>query len=58
MKLSGWDMSNEEKGNEKIVLPKKLQADMLQFFMRTSIPRKMIKEQEAKNSLSEKSDRS
>jgi len=50
---------NEEQ-QEKIVLPKQLQIEMLQFFLRTSIPRlaKQKQEQEAKSSLSEKSDRS
>ena len=44
---------------ERIVLPKQLQIDMLKFFLRTSIPRKMKQQQqEAENSLSEKSDRS
>ena len=31
----------EEKRNEKITLPKELQIRMLNFFMKTSIPRKM-----------------
>ena len=31
-------MENE---NKKITLPKKLQIEMLNFFMKTSIPRKM-----------------
>ena len=29
----------DEREPEKIVLPEKLQLDMLEFFMRTSIPR-------------------
>ena len=49
---------NEEK-QERIVLPKALQVEMLQFFLRTSIPRiAKEKQQYAKNSLSERSDRS
>jgi len=49
---------NEEK-QEKIVLPKQLQIEMLQFFLRTSIPR-IAKEKrlQAESSLSEKTDRS
>jgi len=43
---------------EKIVLPKDLQLEMLEFFLRTSIPRiKKEKQQEAKNFLSENSDK-
>jgi len=34
----------ENDNNKKIVLPKKLQIKMLNFFMKTSIPRK-IREQ-------------
>ena len=49
---------SEEK-QEKIVLPKQLQIEMLQFFLRTSIPRiAKEKQQQAESSLSEKSDRS
>jgi len=50
-------MSEEQQ--EKIVLPKQLQIEMLQFFLRTSIPRlAKEKHREAESSLSEKSDRS
>ena len=49
----------EEK--EKIILSEKLQQEMLEFFLKTSIPRKkkLIEEQEAARLLSEnqKSDR-
>jgi len=31
-------MGNE---NKKIILPKKLQVEMIKFFLKTSIPRKM-----------------
>ena len=31
----------KEKNTEKITLPKELQIEMLNFFLRTSIPRKM-----------------
>jgi len=52
----GEDVSEEKP--EKIVLPKDLQLEMLKFFLRTSIPRiKKEKQQEAKNSLSENSDK-
>ena len=45
--------------NEKITLPKELQKQMVEFFLKTSIPRKK-KEQEKIHILSEikKSDRS
>ena len=33
-----------EKERKKIVLPKELQIEMLKFFMKTSIPRKMRRE--------------
>jgi len=36
--LWGEEMEGEKK---KIVLPKELQIKMLQFFLKTSIPRKM-----------------
>ena len=52
---------NEEK-SEKILLPEKLQREMLEFFLKTSIPRKkkLKEEQEKARLLSEikKSDRS
>ena len=61
MKLMGWSMNEEQ---EKIVLPKELQKDMLQFFLRTSIPRKLKQERqkqqqqnEAENSQSENKNR-
>ena len=49
-------MGNEEKG---IVLPRKLQIEMLQFFLKTSIPRIKAEKKKAedKNPLSEISDR-
>jgi hypothetical protein len=40
-------MENER---EKIALPKELQIRMLEFFMRTSIPRKMREEREKRES--------
>jgi|GEM_PF-3061156 len=41
--------SSEEARNSdgKIVLPKELQIKMLEFFMRTSIPRKMREDKKA-----------
>jgi len=33
-----------ESGNKKIELPKELQIEMLKFFLKTSIPRKMRNE--------------
>jgi len=45
---------------KKITLPKQLQIEMMKFFLRTSIPRKKIQEQEKQeqeqqaNSLSKK----
>ncbi|MCL2106083.1 MAG: hypothetical protein FWH26_03345 [Oscillospiraceae bacterium] len=52
-------MSGESQ--EKIVLPKQLQIEMLEFFLRTSIPRlaklEIEKQREAESSLSEKSDK-
>jgi len=39
----------ENKG-KKIELPKELQIKMLEFFMKTSIPRKMREEREKRNS--------
>ena len=41
----GMRMKKEQE-NEKIVLPKELQIKMLNFFMRTSIPRKMQEERD------------
>ena len=35
-----------EKENKKIELPKELQLKMLDFFMKTSIPRKMREERD------------
>jgi len=47
-----------EENREKIVLPKRLQIEMLEFFLRTSIPRlAKEKQQKAESSLSEKSDK-
>jgi len=52
----GEGMSEEQQ--EKIVLPKQLQIEMLEFFLRTSIPRlAKEKQQETERSLSEKSDK-
>ena len=49
-------------GEEKIILPEKLQKEMLEFFLKTSIPRikKLKEEQEKARILSEnqKTDRS
>jgi len=43
---------------ERITLPKDLQVEMLKFFLRTSIPRKMKADrQKAQNPLSEISDK-
>ena len=36
----------KDKNSEKITLPKELQIKMLEFFMRTSIPRKMREKNE------------
>jgi len=49
---------NEE--SNKITLPKELQIKMLEFFLKTSIPRKMREQQEREHILSEnqKTDRS
>ena len=51
-----------EKNDEKIILSDKMQKEMLEFFLKTSIPRKkkLIEEQEIARLLSEnqKSDRS
>jgi len=46
--------------DEKITLPKELQKKMLEFFLKTSIPRKKREEQEKQRILSEnqKTDRS
>ena len=46
-------MENKDK---KIDLPKDLQIRMLQFFMKTSIPRKMKREQEEQKKSSIKKD--
>ena len=48
---------NEE---EKITLPKELQKEMINFFLKTSIPRKKKEQQEKQSILSEneKTDRS
>ena len=43
-----------ENNDKKIVLPKDLQIRMLQFFMKTSIPRKMREEQKNKSSINKK----
>jgi len=49
---------HEEK-QEKIVLPKQLQIEMLEFFLHTSIPRlAKEKQHETESPLSENSDRS
>lgn len=43
----GWNMveeKNEKKGQEKIILPKETQIEMMKFFLRTSIPRKKKQE--------------
>ena len=49
---------NATNAQEKIVLPKDLQLEMLEFFLHTSIPRiKKEKQQEAKNALSDHSDK-
>ena len=45
----------DEKGQDKIILPKEIQAEMMKFFLRTSIPRKKKLEQER---LSKTNDRS
>ena len=43
-------MSDQGEAKKKIILPEKLQAEMMKFFLKTSIPRKkMEKQQEAKN---------
>jgi len=51
---------SEEK-QDKIILPKQLQINMLEFFLRTSIPRlaklEREKQQKAECSLSETSDK-
>jgi len=39
-----------EHKREKKALPKELQIEMLKFFMKTSIPRKMREEREQRNS--------
>jgi len=39
-----------ENQNKKEALPKELQIEMLNFFMKTSIPRKMREEREKRNS--------
>jgi len=44
-----------EEGNEKITLPKELQKQMLEFFLKTSIPR--IKKEKLALLSEEKSDR-
>ena len=47
-----------EESQEKIILPKQLQIEMLEFFLRTSIPRlAKEKQREAERSLSENSDK-
>ena len=46
----------EQKEQEKITLPKELQKEMLEFFMRTSIPRiKKERVQKAKEQVSNES---
>jgi len=55
-----WNMSEEKKdkkAQDKIILPEKLQAEMMEFFLRTSIPRKKRQEQEQAR-LSKTNDRS
>ena len=51
-----------EEKSEKIILPAKLQKEMLEFFLKTSIPRKkMLKEEQEKVRLlseNQKTDRS
>jgi len=49
---------NTEKKRNKIVLPDELQKEMLNFFMKTSIPRITRKRREAENELSEISEMS
>ncbi|MCL2022828.1 MAG: hypothetical protein FWG82_00465 [Oscillospiraceae bacterium] len=39
-----------ENQNKKEALPRELQIEMLNFFMKTSIPRKMREEREKRNS--------
>ena len=41
-------MEHEVKENEKITLPKDLQIRMLEFFMKTSIPKKMREDRESR----------
>ena len=43
----------KEESNKKIVLPKELQIKMLEFFLKTSIPR-IIKEQNDKSTIEKK----
>ena len=47
----------DKKAQDKIILPEKLQAEMMEFFLRTSIPRKKRQEQEQAR-LSKTNDRS
>lgn len=44
----GGDEVENKNEKEKIALPKELQIKMLNFFMKTSIPRKMREEREQK----------
>jgi len=41
----GVTMSNQEETKKKIILPEKLQAEMMKFFLKTSIPRKKMEQQ-------------
>jgi len=43
----------EGKQESKIVLPEKTQISMLEFFLKTSIPRKKLQDKQTQNSLSE-----
>ena len=35
-----FEEKRDEKEQDKIILPKEIQVDMMKFFLRTSIPRK------------------
>ena len=41
-----WKEMNEQKEEQKIVLPKEVQKRMMTFFLKTSIPRKKRQAQE------------
>jgi len=45
-------MSNQDEAKKKIILPEKLQEEMMKFFLKTSIPRKKMEQQASR--LSEK----